>query len=210
MDVQVDIRVNTDNHNLHDFENLKGFFAEKGFFKYPNFRVYSALVINNDAMTEQEKEQVNITSSQIFLEQQRKEGNISSCNGYHSLYKKLNDAIHNQKAIALTSIYCASQAGGYVFSPLGEIYPCWDVVGNKEFQIGQLHPDSIQWYEVELNKWRSHDISTSSCRHCKFAFLCGGGCQAMKNKQCVYFQEILKSAVNDVYERVQCAQSIIN
>lgn len=210
LDVQVDIRVNTDNHNLHDFENLKGFFAEKGFFKYPNFRVYSALVINNDAMTEQEKEQVNITSSQIFLEQQRKEGNISSCNGYHSLYKKLNDAIHNQKAIALTSIYCASQAGGYVFSPLGEIYPCWDVVGNKEFQIGQLHPDSIQWYEVELNKWRSHDISTSSCRHCKFAFLCGGGCQAMKNKQCVYFQEILKSAVNDVYERVQCAQSIIN
>lgn len=204
LDVQVGIRVNTDNHNLYDFENLKGFFAEKGFFKHPNFRVYSALVINNDAMTEQEKEQVDITSSKIFLEQQRKDGNISSCNGYHSLYKKLSDAIRNQKAIALTSIYCASQAGGYVFSPFGEIYPCWDVVGNKEFQIGQLHPDSIQWYEAELNKWRSHDISTSSCQHCKFAFLCGGGCQAMKNKQCVYFQEILKSAVNDVYERVQC------
>lgn len=140
-----------------------------------------------------------------YIHKHIERGSISSCNGYNAIYKKIYNAIVNQKTIPLRSTYCSSQAGGYVFSPLGEIYPCWEVVGNKNYQIGRLSNNSIEWNDEELNKWRSHDISTSTCKYCKYALICGGGCQALKNNHCTYFQEMLRTAVNDVYAKV-CKQ----
>lgn len=56
----------------------------------------------------------------------------------------------SKRAMPLTAVYCAAQTGEYVFTPLKEIYPCWEVVGNKNFQIGTIGHNSITWDEEEL------------------------------------------------------------
>ncbi len=202
--INIHIRVNTDNNNLDDFIELKSYFQQIGFLEYKNFTIYSALISDNDSISKGDKDNLSILSTTNYIRKQTVKDTISFCNGYDDIYKNIYNAISNQKTISLKATYCAAQTGGYVFSPFGEIYPCWEIVGNKKYQIGSLLKDSIKWNDEELRKWRSHDICTSTCKHCKFAFLCGGGCQAMKNNHCTYFREILKKATNNVYERV-CA-----
>lgn len=204
LDVEIAIRVNIDNNNFDDFVELKKYFKKIGCLNHDNFAIYAALISDNDSILDQEKDELNILSTKDYITKHTKKGTLSSCNGYGAIYKNIYNAITNRKAISLRATHCSSQAGGYVFSPFGEIYPCWEVVGNKKYQIGGLKNDSIQWNEDELNKWRSHDISTSTCKYCKYALLCGGGCQALNNSHCVPFQEMLKKAANDVYDKV-CA-----
>lgn len=202
LDTRIIIRVNTDNNNLKDFIELKKYFKQIGFLDHKNLILYSALISDNEAISNQDKKNLNILSTKDYIHKQKKMGTITSCNGYKNIYQRIYNAIINKKAIALRSTYCSSQVGGYVFSPFGEIYPCWEVVGNKKHQIGNLSNNIVLWNNEELNKWRSHNISSSTCKYCKYAFLCGGGCQAMKNNHCSYFQEILKTVVNDVYRHV--------
>ena len=202
IDVQINIRVNTDNCNISDFSKLKEFFTKKGFFRHSNFRMYSAIIVDSNIILNQDKKELGILSTKDFIQKQKERGNIAFCNGYSAIYKKISNAILDRKAISLTSTFCAAQTSGYLFSPLGEIYPCWDVVGNKDYQIGQIQSDYIHWDKQRLEAWRHHDISTSSCKYCKYALLCGGGCMAKKNNHCVYFQEIFKKAVIDAYNSV--------
>lgn len=77
-------------------------------------------------------------------------GTISSCAGYNMIYKKIHLALTSKRAMPLTAVYCAAQTGEYVFTPLKEIYPCWEVVGDKNFQIGTIGHNSITWDEEEL------------------------------------------------------------
>ena len=199
-EIQISVRVNIDGHNLNDFAELKNYFREKGFLDNENFNVYSALVADNDNVSD--KDRVNVISTKEYIHQQVKKNTVSSCNGYLSLYNKIYKAIKNKESIPLKATYCSSQTGGYVFSPLGEIYPCWEVVGRTEYQIGCLQNGSIKWNESELARWRSKDIGNSSCKHCRYAFFCGGGCQAMKGNHCAYFEELFKNVVIDVYKCV--------
>lgn len=202
LDIKIAIRVNIDNKNMDDFIELKKYFMKIGCLNHDNFKIYTALISDNESISNQEKEDLSIISTKDYIDKHAKMGTISSCNGYDAIYNNIYNAIINKKAIPLKATYCSSQAGGHVFSPYGEIYPCWEVVGNKNYEIGSLKNNSIQWNESELHKWRSHDISTSTCKYCKYALLCGGGCLALKNNHCIQFQELLKKVTNDVYDKV--------
>lgn len=158
IDVQINIRVNTDNCNISDFSKLKEFFTKKGFFRHSNFRMYSAIIVDSNIILNQDKKELGILSTKDFIQKQKERGNIAFCNGYSAIYRKISNAILDKKAISLTSTFCAAQTSGYLFSPLGEIYPCWDVVGNKDYQIGQIQSDYIHWDKLRLEAWRHHDI----------------------------------------------------
>lgn len=203
LDIKISIRVNIDNNNLDDFVELKRYFSSLGFLDHENFTIYSAQILENNSITAQDKADLNILSTKDYIQKSSEMKILSSCNGYDTIYKKIHDAIINQKAIPLRATFCSSQSGSYVFSPSGEIYPCWEVIGNKHYLIGHLSNNSFLWNNEILNKWRSYNISSSlKCKYCKYAFLCGGGCQALKNNHCTYFQEILKTVANDVYKQV--------
>lgn len=74
----------------------------------------------------------------------------TACAGYDAVYKKIEYAITAKKSLPLTAVHCTAQTGEYVFSPLKEIYPCWEVVGNKKFQIGIIENNTISWNKDEL------------------------------------------------------------
>lgn len=202
LNVDIHIRVNVDNHNLDDFKVLCSYFNQIGFLAHKNFKVYSALIQNNEEVKGQDKDDMDFLSESQYLKGNERMGTISSCAGYDMIYKKIHLALISKKPIPLTSVHCTAQTGEYVFSPLKEIYPCWEVVGNKNFQIGIIGNNSITWNEEELKKWHSHDVSILSCKYCKYVFLCGGGCLAMKSNHCTLFKEMIRKAVNTVFKGV--------
>lgn len=150
LNVNIHIRINVDNHNLNDFKALYSYFGQIGFLAYKNFKVYSALIQNNGEVQGQDKNDVDFLSESEYLKGNENMGTISSCAGYNMIYKKIHLALTSKRAMPLTAVYCAAQTGEYVFTPLKEIYPCWEVVGDKNFQIGTIGHNSITWDEEEL------------------------------------------------------------
>lgn len=202
LNVNIHIRVNVDNHNLNDFKALYSYFEQIAFLTYKNFKVYSALIQNNEEVQGQDKNDVDFLSESEYLKGNENMGTISSCAGYNIIYKKIHLALTSKRAIPLTAVHCTAQTGEYVFTPLKEIYPCWEVIGNKKFQIGSIREDSIIWNKEELEKWHSHDVTSFTCKYCKYVFLCGGGCLAMKNNQCLLLGKIITKAVNAVFNGI--------
>lgn len=196
---RVSVRVNVDNRNASDFIQLKNYLESIGLLGNENFTFYSAIINDNESISKQDE--VEVLSAKSFIDNHLQTDTISLCNNYGVTYRKLHDAIKNKKPIPFKATYCGAQTSGYVFSPLGEIFPCWEVVGNVCHQIGSYSTIPIQWEQEEIKKWRNSDVvSSSSCKYCKFALLCGGRCMAFDNNNCVYFQAILRKAANNAYK----------
>ena len=97
--------------------------------------------------------------------------------------------------------FCGSQIGACIFDPLYKIYPCWDVVGKKEYVIGDFSSGEIKWNEKRKNEWILSDINAyPDCSMCKFALLCGGGCASCRpNNHCTQMFNIIKYATKRAY-----------
>lgn len=194
------IRVNNDNRNVENFAQLKTYFDSIGFYAYPNFEMYSAILQNSEAITHTEKETLTFLSSRSFISKHEEMGTEKLCKDY-GLYLRICHALKEKKPIPFKSVFCASQSGGYVFDCFGDIYPCWEVVGNKDFCIGNYSQEIINWNDVLTRKWHAYDISANPiCRKCKYALYCGGGCPAHamsgNRNHCSYFQNIFNLAIN--------------
>lgn len=112
-------------------------------------KMYLALIQNNEEVKENDKNDINFLSESEYLKSNEKMGTITACAGYDAVYKKIEYAITAKKSLPLTAVHCTAQTGEYVFSPLKEIYPCWEVVGNKKFQIGIIENNTISWNKDE-------------------------------------------------------------
>jgi uncharacterized protein len=74
--------------------------------------------------------------------------------------------------------FCGAQNGMYILDPCGDIYTCWELVGQDEFVVGS-YKEKIDFNEDALDKWQGKNISkVDACSKCKYAFFCGGGCMA--------------------------------
>lgn len=202
--VQVVVRVNTDNQNIKDFLKLNTLFKEQGFTENKNFKIYSALLRNNTNISSNEKKSLDFLSASSFFNKHKEMGTMSMCADYGT-FQKIYNAISKGEPISFRSVFCPSQSGAYVFDPVGHIYPCWETIGEKEFQIGEYSMEQINWDEEKKQKWQRQNISSSDkCKHCKYALFCGGGCIAHAtsgNGHCSYFHTIFKNIANRAYER---------
>lgn len=203
--IKVIVRVNSDERNIDNFFLLKSYFESKGFYSYPNFKLRSAIITNNASITSEEKKELNIISSHSYLSKHKKMRTESYCKDFQ-ISKRIYTAICNKQPIPFNTTFCGAQLNGYVLDPLGAIYPCWDMVGNKEFIIGNYLGTSIRWDDNVLNKWHNQNITTDPiCRICKYSLFCGGGCVAHSfngdRSHCAYFKEIFKLAATKAYDK---------
>lgn len=62
-------------------------------------------------------------------------------------------------------------------TPDGEIYPCHQFVGNKDFLLGNIYDETVD--EKLSKEFRSaHIYNKPLCKECWARFYCSGGCQA--------------------------------
>lgn len=89
--------------------------------------------------------------------------------------------------------------------PLGRIYPCWEVINQKEHLLGVFYNGTTTWYNETLHKWRNNAIVVSDCIKCKYTFLCRGGCPAhqLDKKKCTHIEEITNHIINKTYVSVR-------
>lgn len=72
---------------------------------------------------------------------------------------------------------CGAGTEYMAVSPEGDLYPCHQFVGNREFLIGNLFDETI--INVQREKFIDVNVySKEDCRNCWAKFYCSGGCHA--------------------------------
>ena len=203
--VTVIIRVNNDNNNVDDFVRLKEYFEKQGFFNYPTFHLYSILLWNSKSITEKEHQSLDFLTPTTYLSKHREMGTLKLGKDF-GVAQRIYKALVEGKPIPFRAVYCSSQVGEHIFDPYGNIYPCWEMVGNKDYLIGNYGGNKIIWNEEKLQSWRNYNITANPyCRTCKYALFCGGGCvahiMAGNREDCIYFKTMFKNSVNRAFER---------
>ncbi len=205
--INVVVRVNTDNNNIHDFNFLKDEFKALGYDKSSHLKIYSSFL-------RKFKDNLSVSQNIDYLpnieslhRKSRKEYNeLIYCHDFNIAKDFYYYLVHKSRC-KLYSASCTSQFGSYIFDPKGDIYTCTEIVGRKEHIIGSYLGDDIQWSEVR-NHWFEKNTSNSvGCKDCKYSLLCGGPCLArvphtksgFNSFYCSEYKKIFSLSVNKAY-----------
>ena len=203
-EVQLSVRINADKKTLEHIEDLITEFKARGFIKNTNFKYYITPLTNYE--DNQSNTEIEYTDRKGIQKQVKEKEYGFECSDYGTSTRILQ-AIKNKKPLALRSIFCAAQSSEYIFDPYGNIYNCWNFVGQPSQIIGNYRNDKILWTSKKED-WHNRNISTSpNCKHCRYAFFCGGGCLAHAAQKdgkfdishCNNYPSMFKQAVNKAY-----------
>ena len=172
----VAVRINTDSYTISRLDELFLFFKQKGWYRYRTFAPYCALLrkdIEENSMFETPFSQIDLVNTFYEKKKLGKLDEKAECQNYGT-YNILKSLLLG-KPLAYKGAFCGSQTGNIIFDPLGDIYPCWDVVGISKYKIGRYIPD-FHLEDDRLKFWFYMNVSESNCCKCKYALFCGGGC----------------------------------
>ncbi|MDD4189111.1 MAG: thioether cross-link-forming SCIFF peptide maturase [Eubacteriales bacterium] len=92
-------------------------------------------------------------------------------------YFHFNIDLENGPCLAKRVKGCGAGYEYVAVTPEGDIYPCHQFVGKKEFILGNLYKEGFKKEIAE--KFKSSNITTKEiCRNCWAKFFCSGGCAA--------------------------------
>lgn len=162
-EINVSVRVNIDEYNKEDFIKLYELFERKS---YPNFGIAPAFVddvtgcqTNDNLFSEKRRAD--------FLIQLQKEHNLDFSH-FYPLNERYECPIRNRNMV--------------VIGPEGELYKCWNDVGDKKQIIGYL--DGNITNETLLIRYLNgaDPFDDENCKKCILLPVCGGGCPYIRLK----------------------------
>lgn len=154
---QISVRVNLDKDNVGDFENIRNELLEK-WSSYPNITIYPGIL--------------------------RIEDTVNKCMGCQSLlhddvrdlFYGLTEAV-NFYPVLQGKGCSATHLNSFLIGPLGELYKCWNELGDSKKIIGYINDqdfknkDLIRKYVLSANCFEDE-----KCKDCEFIPICMGGC----------------------------------
>lgn len=173
--INVGIRYHVDKNNINCFSGIANLVTDK----FPLFILYPSMVqdnIGNDKYTKT-KSALNQQEYIDFLK--------DNCGQARNIY------IQTFPECMLGTGCIAAMSNGYVIGSCGELYLCWEDVGNSDKIIGNITKGFVNINKIhEKAKFISGNDPTldTKCKNCLFLPVCGGGCpgKRIKNKYGIY------------------------
>ncbi|HAX79922.1 MAG TPA: radical SAM protein [Cyanobacteria bacterium UBA11372] len=211
--VAVSVRMNIDRNNIKQLPELADEMIARNWHNYNNFSAYTAPIhVSN------EKTDIKTTFTSweldLALDELRRvypKMNIIRrpddwlINRARQLFERQSNPIPSFHAS-----FCGAHNKMYVLDAFGDIYACWERTGDPKIRIGHIDENSEVIFNEELNQtWRNRTVITNpTCRKCRYAFSCGGGCavMAMNHKgkfhtnYCDGFANRFRASVAEAYQ----------
>lgn len=162
--MQITIRVNLDAHNFGRAEELLKILADEGFSQ--KLSVYAAqLVAVADGAAPSATYGQHCFSNRSFARAELEFDAMAKAYGFTS------DALPRPTGAPCTAV----RKNELVVGSKGELYKCWESVGNPSETIGNIR--DYNNINGRLHKWLGYDpFANSECRDCIALPVCMGGC----------------------------------
>jgi uncharacterized protein len=179
--VEICVRMNVDRRNVNDLPELAEEFIRRGWDKHPGFYCYVATVHAASEHITDDETMNSWMLAQMMKDLAKSHPSIRIMgNQDDPRMEQARDVFHDRADPFPTfkAAYCGAHVGEYVIDPFGDIYACWERTGDPSTRIGAVGEGG----EVRMNgaltkKWRSRNVTSNpSCRKCRYAAYCGGGC----------------------------------
>lgn len=118
----------------------------------------------------------DLTGSFLNLKKEFPQLELVSLKEWHGL--DIIENIIRKKELPFPVLYrCRSEVNFLAFDPLGNIYNCYNALGNPDYSIGKYFPE-YKIFDENFKFWTNKSlIEPSKCLNCVFFPLCGGGCR---------------------------------
>lgn len=203
--IQISIRMNVDKNGVHEFSELCKYLKDMDILDN-NVKIHAARLMKHEDVDLNERKDIYIPSVNEYIKLHQRYKTLDRCKDY-DIKSRFLFAINQNKAFPFKTAGCAISKGGIVIDPLGDIYPCWELIGRKEHVIGNFSQGHFVLNEMSSIWYRSPLLNDEKCRKCKFALICGGGCpkrtETERRQHCLLFQKIFYVAINNAYNEMK-------
>lgn len=204
------VRTNVNKKNISSIQTLMNEYKDRGWFEKQNFQYYfkSTLRCYEELGTAySDVELMNELSKHFEEGVERFQFNTI----YQGLSASIGNMLDRNSIAPLRSGYCGANTGMYTIDPYGDIYPCWDVLSEKDAMIGRVDIENKEFVFNSLHDiWKERTVDKiDDCKNCKYMLFCGGGCAAqakvmnsdMNKVFCDDFTQIFDEVVVDICEK---------
>lgn len=157
-EVRLCIRVNVDPSNAKEFVEVYRYFKEK---HYPNLVVSPGYVVDIEESG---------TNSFCMMDEARIRQFLVELASEHGIYQ--GDFYPEGRSTACG----ATRPGSVVVGPKGELYRCWNDVGNKDREYGTIKGEITNEKVLYQYLGAPDQFSDQECLKCKLLPVCSGGC----------------------------------
>lgn len=204
INVDVHLRINVDRYNVCHIGDLGRFIFEKGWDSKLQVYLYPVTLSANPnyVLVDTEYEIFLLLLNVLGQESQEiKDLFQLSFHGINYIQKILE-----KKMPLIRTRFCGVSNGQFVLHH-GRIYSCWWALDEREFQIGTYGKDYCDIIEERECFFRDRCTThIERCIHCKYKYICGGGCTFKEFKNhgtftrgnCAEFDKMIGAYLNYV------------
>jgi uncharacterized protein len=171
--VRISLRMNVDSVNAAQLESLSDFVSARGWGQTPLFRAHAASVSASGNYTkiskraelvEQTMDLRHRKGSPFFSYEKAARETLESC---------LFGEGYPFKGVA----NCSAESGLLMFDPLGDVYACWEEIGDPECRVATYDADGIRFEGDRMVRWMSRfPGAIDECSRCPYALIHVSGC----------------------------------
>lgn len=165
------IRINVDSENINHLPEFAQFYQEKW---YPAVYAFVTNVCASECVHYSSlisAEEFTKELIELFVEDERMEVFLQTFRYPNVLLEHL----FTGKPFKPRFWACGAHTSIFIYDPVGDIYPCYQAVGDHVNKIGVYTPELK--FNDTFHQWRNRSVFTiKECRECNIAFFCGGGC----------------------------------
>lgn len=183
--VRVNVRTNVDRGNVAELPELAAVFADQGWTACTNFSSYAEPVTDTAFGTPGRRAQLfNSLELNEEIAHLRQAFPSMTAIGTHddALTQRARRIFgRDDHRMEMTATFCGAHDGMYIIDPFGDVYACWERTGDKNIRIGWIDDSgTLQFVGERVRDWRERTVvSNPTCRRCRFALYCGGGCAVL-------------------------------
>lgn len=187
----VSVRINSDKQNILTLGTLTEMFREYGWLEKSNFRAYASPAHtagrkepgSNDIPIDQSCADATLHFRRLefvthILGEKTKSQSVSIFDDNIEVKRIMTHALTSGSLMPFKPSFCGANFGMFIFDPRGDLYTCWELVGQHEAKVGRYVP-GLALDRTLLDQWQRRTVSNiPRCAECKYAMFCGGGCEA--------------------------------
>lgn len=170
-ELPVGIRINVDSENINYLPEFAQFYKERW---YPTVYAFATNVCTSECV-----QYVPLISAEdftrelidLFVKDERMAVLLQAFRYPNILLEHL----FTKKEFKPRFWGCGAHTSILIYDPVGDIYPCYQAVGDQCNKVGVYTPAVT--FNNTFHQWRNRSVfAIDECRKCNIAFFCGGGC----------------------------------